>query len=102
MKHLTLITATCLLAAGCSFRPSAADMVLVTDTRASVRACKTVGTVAGPLETTPGNLWGQMTPLREKVLELGGNVLLLEHQQKDWGVVKASAYLCKDSSKDGW
>lgn len=102
MKRLLLVAASCLLVAGCAYRPSDVQLVKIVDTPASVKACQKVGEVSGPFETTPGTLWGSTVPMREKVLELGGNILLLEPQGKGWGVVRASAYHCTDSTNDGW
>lgn len=108
MKQLPSLLAVCLLTAGCGYNPSAVERVLVVDTPASVKACTKVGDIAGPLATTPGELRGQMMPMRAKVLAMGGNVLLLDSRGRDfdkgrdWSTVDAYAYACTDSANSGW
>ncbi len=102
MKRSPFAIAACLMLVGCGYNPSIAEQVRITDTVADVRACQDIGEVTGPFRTTPGDMWGLTRPMREKVVALGGNFLLIERQNDDWSVARGVAYSCPVSIYTGW
>lgn len=101
MKRLSVVLITCLVAAGCTYRPAAVDLVRIVDTPADLRICKRLGDVSGPISTSR-SFGGFTTAMLEQTVALGGTDLLLEPLHADWSVVRGVAYRCPVNGESNW
>jgi len=101
MKRLSVVIATCLVTAGCAYRPDAVDMVRIVDTPADLRICKRLEDVSGPVATTR-SFGGFTRAMLAQTVAVGGTDLLLEPLNADWSVVRGVAYSCPINDRDGW
>lgn len=101
MKRLSLALVTCLLAAGCTYRPAPTDPVRIVDTPADLRVCKRLADISGQVATT-GGFGGVTRGMLEATVAVGGTDLLPIPVYNDWSVVRAAAYRCPVTGSDGW
>jgi hypothetical protein len=96
--HLALLSALCLLSAGCLVSiPSApgAESVVMTHNEADVASCTVLGNVVGLTDTN--YIRDERREMQNQAVELGADTLLLT---RDRDPPKGLAYRCKPSVTD--
>lgn len=93
MRIIPVLLSLGLALGGCTYRPTATELVRIVDSSADVRSCRRLAEVSGPVATVPG-FKAATAAMLESTVALGGTDLYLEPQFEDWSSVRGIAYRC--------
>jgi hypothetical protein len=93
MKRVLLAVVALAGLAGCSYRPTATEVLRIVDSPADVRACTRLSDVSDPILTGPG-FGAALEAMLEYAVALGATDLYLEKRSRDWSLVRGIAYRC--------